>query len=206
MVFTYFPTFVLHLSGSHLKLTHPALEFVKALCKVLSLDSAIAEQVTQLRRNLLKLINVGEFSDIAEWKDPCISFILPEVICKQCNHCRDIDLCKDPHVQDNNQDQPVWVCASSDCQTPYDTLEIEHQLIDAVQRKVMGYTLQDLQCLKCKQVKMMNLASHCSCAGRFKTLTDANELVKLLKTFQSIANHYGMPLLKEVVDWNLKMN
>ena len=60
-----------------MKLTHPALEFVKALCKVLSLDSSILEPVNQLRRNLLKLIGVGEFSDIAEWKDPCISFILP---------------------------------------------------------------------------------------------------------------------------------
>ena len=117
------------LPGSHLKLTHPALEFVKALCKVLSLDSAIIDPVNQLRRNLLKLIGVGEFSDHAEWKDPCISFILPEVICKQCNHCRDIDLCKDPNVsEDDVQGKPVWICASADCQTPYDTFEIEHQL------------------------------------------------------------------------------
>ena len=65
------------LPGSHLQLTHPALEFVKALYKVLTLDSAILEPVNQLRRNLLKLIGVGEFSDVAEWKDPCISFILP---------------------------------------------------------------------------------------------------------------------------------
>jgi DNA polymerase epsilon subunit 1 len=68
------------LPGSHLSLTNPALEFVKALCKVLSLDSAITDEVNKLRRNLLKLINVGEFSDDAEWKDPCISFILPEVL------------------------------------------------------------------------------------------------------------------------------
>jgi len=192
------------LPGSHLQLTHPALEFVKALYKVLTLDSAILEPVNQLRRNLLKLIGVGEFSDVAEWKDPCISFILPEVICKQCNHCRDIDLCKDPHVSEV-ADTPVWVCASADCRTPYDTSEIEHQLIDAIQRKVMGYTLQDLQCLKCKEIKMMNLASHCTCAGKFKTLIAAKDLAKLLKTFKSIATHYGMPLLKEVVQWNIKM-
>ena len=82
LLFSYFDflsTFFLFYSlpGSHLKLTHPALEFVKALCKVLTLDSSILEPVNQLRRNLLKLIGVGEFSDIAEWKDPCISFILP---------------------------------------------------------------------------------------------------------------------------------
>ena len=69
----------------------------------------------------------------------------------------------------------------------------------------MGYTLQDLQCLKCKEIKMMNLASHCTCAGKFKTLIAAKDLAKLLKTFKSIATHYGMPLLKEVVQWNIKM-
>lgn len=190
------------LPGSHLKLTHPALEFVKALCKVLSLDQSITDQVQQLRRNLLKLINIGEFSDLADWKDPCISFVLPEVICKNCNHCRDIDLCKDPNVADT--DVPVWVCASADCQTPYDTSEMEYQLIDALQRKVMGFTLQDLQCTKCKGVKMMNLTTHCSCAGTFKPLQDAKEMMKIFKTFKSISNHYGMPLLKEIVEWNMQ--
>jgi DNA polymerase epsilon subunit 1 len=68
------------LPGSHLRLSNPALEFVKALHKVLSLDSAIGAEVNKLRRNLLKLIGVGEFSDVAEWKDPCISFVLPEVM------------------------------------------------------------------------------------------------------------------------------
>ena len=83
-----------HLPGSHLKLTYPALEFVKAVCKVLELDLGVAEPVKKLRRNLLKLLNVGEFDAVATWKDPCISFILPEVICKSCNYCRDLDLCK----------------------------------------------------------------------------------------------------------------
>lgn len=51
----------------------------------------------KLKRNLLRLINVGDFSDDADWIDPCLSWTLPEVICKGCNHCRDIDLCKDSH-------------------------------------------------------------------------------------------------------------
>ena len=36
-------------------------------------------QINKLRRNLLRLIGVGEFSNQAEWIDPCVSFILPEV-------------------------------------------------------------------------------------------------------------------------------
>lgn len=35
--------------GSHLILTNPALEFVKYVCKVLSLDSTVQHQVAKLR-------------------------------------------------------------------------------------------------------------------------------------------------------------
>ena len=38
------------LPGSHIKQTFPALEFVKAICKVLSLDSALSSEVRRLRR------------------------------------------------------------------------------------------------------------------------------------------------------------
>lgn len=48
-----------------------------------------------LRRNMLRLIGVGEFSDSAVWTDNLTSYLLTEVICKACNHCRDVDLLKD---------------------------------------------------------------------------------------------------------------
>ena len=108
------------LPGSHVKQTFPALEFVKAVCKVLALDSALSDEVRKLRRNLLKLINVGEFDGVADWRDPCISFTLAEVICKSCNHCRDIDLCKDPH-RGEKDGKPVFICANPQCQTGYET-------------------------------------------------------------------------------------
>lgn len=44
---------------------------------------------------MLRLVGVGEFSDAAEWKDRMNTFVLNEVICKACNHCRDVDLLKD---------------------------------------------------------------------------------------------------------------
>lgn len=67
------------LPGSHLPLKSPALEFVKAVCQVLSLDGSVSNQVTKMKRDLLKLIGVGDFSDQAQFKDPCLSYILPEV-------------------------------------------------------------------------------------------------------------------------------
>ncbi|KAJ4448291.1 hypothetical protein ANN_10305 [Periplaneta americana] len=92
---------------SHKNLEKVALEFVKTVCKVLSLDSSVEEEVTKVRRNMLRLIRVGDFSDEAIWRDPCVSFVLPEVICKACNHCRDIDLCKDNHRAIENDRQAV---------------------------------------------------------------------------------------------------
>uniref|UniRef100_A0A2I3HYR2 DNA polymerase epsilon catalytic subunit n=1 Tax=Nomascus leucogenys TaxID=61853 RepID=A0A2I3HYR2_NOMLE len=83
------------LPGSHLLLNNPALEFIKYVCKVLSLDTNITNQVNKLNRDLLRLVDVGEFSEEAQFRDPCCSYVLPEVICRSCNFCRDLDLCKD---------------------------------------------------------------------------------------------------------------
>jgi len=75
----------------------PGLELIRTLIKALSVDKTLAEQINELRRNMLRLVGIGEFSDLAEWEDPCDSHIINEVICKACNHCRDLDLCKDKH-------------------------------------------------------------------------------------------------------------
>ncbi|KAL3214747.1 hypothetical protein MRX96_034723 [Rhipicephalus microplus] len=130
--------------GSHLKPTSPALEFVKAICKVLSLDVNITEETTKLRRDLLKLIGVGEFSEEGTWKDPCLSFVLTEVICKTCNNCRDLDLCKDPFQGRDNNETPRWYC--SVCESPYDTADIEALLQESLQHLCMAQVLQDLRC------------------------------------------------------------
>ncbi len=71
--------------------------FVTSL-QVLSLDASIVNQVNKLKRDLLRLVDIGEFSEDAQFRDPCKSYILPEVICHHCNFCRDLDLCKDPAV------------------------------------------------------------------------------------------------------------
>ena len=49
-----FPTMV----GSFRQLTKPALEFVKAVCRVMRLDPAAEESVTVLRRQLLAQLGV----------------------------------------------------------------------------------------------------------------------------------------------------
>lgn len=45
-------------AGSHLRMTNPALEFVKAVCHVLALDAAAEPQVQLLKKHLLRLVQV----------------------------------------------------------------------------------------------------------------------------------------------------
>ncbi|CAH8624152.1 unnamed protein product [Heterobilharzia americana] len=48
----------------------PLLDFIKSLCEVLSLEPSIQLQMAGIRRDLLRLINIGEFSSEAVWIAP----------------------------------------------------------------------------------------------------------------------------------------
>ncbi|CAN8013629.1 unnamed protein product [Ixodes persulcatus] len=180
-----FPT----IPGSHLSQSSPALEFVKAVCQVLSLDGNITQEVTKLRRDLLRLIGVGEFSDQATWRDPCLSFILTEVICKTCNNCRDLDLCKDPYQGLDSHGIPRWHCSM--CESPYEMAEIEALLQENLQQLCMAQVLQDMQCTKCNMVGSY-IAS--AVPALFTNLLD----------FSGIFRHFHLSLLEENINWILK--
>lgn len=100
--------------------------------------------------------------------------------------------------------RPVWLCAQ--CFVHYDNEEIEIRLLDALQRKLMSYTLQDLRCTRCKQIKRENLAELCQCAGQFETLINVNDIKTILKTFDHVATSHGMDTLKEQTDIHLQQN
>ncbi|KAJ3287646.1 DNA polymerase epsilon catalytic subunit [Rhizoclosmatium sp. JEL0117] len=83
------------LPGSHLELKNPALEFVKTLVAVLELDKSIERDVRVLKRDLLNLLGIKEFSGEAVFVNPCEPFRLPQIICEYCNLTRDMDLTRD---------------------------------------------------------------------------------------------------------------
>ncbi|XP_029019497.1 DNA polymerase epsilon catalytic subunit A [Betta splendens] len=192
------------LPGSHLPLHNPALEFIKYVCQVLSLDANIVNQVNKLKRDLLRLVDVGEFSEDAQFRDPCNSYILPEVICHHCNFCRDLDLCKDPSVAQDGSVLPQWFC--SNCQAQYETESIEMALVEALQKKLMSYTLQDLVCAKCKGVKEANMPLYCGCAGDFDLTFSAKTFSEQIAVFRNIASHYNMRFLEQTIEWLLVMS
>lgn len=150
-------------AGSHLTpddLGSPALAFVRTACHVLSLDAAVADEVALLRRRLLKLLGVGEFSAAAQFREPCMSFRLPDVICGYCNDCRDLDLCRDPELQAGGR----WACRA--CGQGYDMAALEARLVGLLGARVREYALQDLQCLKCKQVRCGLVGAVACCCMR----------------------------------------
>uniref|UniRef100_A0A3B4B1K0 DNA polymerase epsilon catalytic subunit n=1 Tax=Periophthalmus magnuspinnatus TaxID=409849 RepID=A0A3B4B1K0_9GOBI len=192
------------LPGSYLPLNNPALEFIKYVCQVLSLDPNISNQMNKLKRDLLRLVDVGEFSDAAQFRDPCQSYVLPEVICHHCNFCRDLDLCKDPSIGQDGSVLPQWFC--SNCQAQYETESIEMALVEALQKKLMSYTLQDLVCSKCKGVKEANMPLYCNCAGDFELTFSTKSFSEQITVFQSISSHYNMSFLGETIEWLLAMS
>ena len=76
------------LPGSHLKLKNPILEFIKTTCAILSLAKDVSSEVLVLKRNLLDLIGVREFATEATFKNPCLPFKVPMVVCRHCNTTR----------------------------------------------------------------------------------------------------------------------
>nr|CAD1820134.1 unnamed protein product [Ananas comosus var. bracteatus] len=146
-----------------------ALEFIKHVCAVLALDQNVQHDILRMRKNLLKLVRVKEFAPEAQFRDPCPSFTLPNVICSYCNDCCDLDLCRDPTLLDQE-----WRCAVPQCGQPYDREQMENTLLQIVRQRERLYHLQDLVCVRCRQVKAAHLADQCVCGGSFRCTEDAS--------------------------------
>lgn len=52
-----------------------------------------------MRKNLLRMVHCKEFSEAASFKEPCLSFVLRNVICSYCNDCCDLDICRNADIQ-----------------------------------------------------------------------------------------------------------
>ena len=91
--------------ASHIAMSNPALEFVKFTMEVFGLEPELSDEVIVLRRNLFKMLKVGEFSQEAKFQNPSLIFVLQDVICDFCLSIRDIDICRDSAITKGN-----WVC------------------------------------------------------------------------------------------------
>lgn len=186
------------LPGSYLTMTNPALELIKATTRILALhrECAIEAQIT--KRNVLDLIGVREFSPAAEWRNPCLSFRLPWVICQFCNDDRILDLCRDADlIASAANDSHEWRC--SRCDFPYDRTAIEMRLVQTVQQMVAQHAVQDIYCSRCRRMKTNNLEAYCQCSGAWVLKTPAEETVRRLHQARAIAEFYQFPLLRSTL-------
>lgn len=191
------------LPGSHLTpgaLGSPALAFVRAVCEVLGLDARAEAAVQALRRQLLRLLRVREFSAAAAFVDPCASHVLRDVLCAYCHDVRDLDLCRDPALASRD-----WRCARPACRHPADTDALQGRLLAGVRAAARGYSLQDLACGRaaCRRVRASRLAERCACGGAFAPRTAPAAAAQRLRVLHSVARYHGFDVLEEATAWLL---
>lgn len=185
---------------------NPVLELVKSLMQVLSLSKTTTLETRLLRRELLALFEVREFSKEGRFENPSTSVKLPELTCSACCLIRDLDLCRDedvlPDAGSGTGAPKVWRCPF--CQTEYDRLAQEETLIGQVHGLVVSWQTQDLKCSKCGGLKVSEFMEHCSCSGTWVETTDRADVEKKLRVLESVAKGHGLKLLEGVVEGILR--
>jgi DNA polymerase epsilon subunit 1 len=198
------------LPGSHLDLssTNPVLQLTKSIMHVFGLDKSLNLPVRALRKDLLALFDVREFSAPGRFENPsrslkiawsCAECTLPRTL----ELCRDEDLLPEPAIQ--NEDGSVakpaykaWRCANPECGAEYARLEIEEKLIAKVQRMVLEWATQDIKCGKCRNVRVManEFMEHCACSGEWMETMRTEDVRGRLDV--QVAEGYGMRMLGKV--------
>ena len=198
------------LPGSHLNLRsiHPVLQLVVSIMHVFSLDRTIQIEARLLRKELLALFEIKEFSPEARFENPSSSLKLDQLICENCTMTRDLDLCRDEDILPPPQfpnhpsaategSQRAWLCPT--CSHEYNRLAIEEMLIAQVQRTLVEWQTQDLKCKKCRRLRVNDFMDHCGCSGEWIGTVDQDSAVQDLKILERVANAYGMRMLEGVV-------
>lgn len=158
-----------------------------------TLDTALEDEVSIMRRQLLRLVHCAEFSPASEWRDPCRSYVLRDVVCGRCNHCRDLDLCRDPALL-----RHTWVCRA--CTSGYDLGAIEQRLVHHVYALEAAFAVQDLRCVRCRQVASKHCRSHCEfCSGELVVSVPVDAHAARIRLFGNIGEYHNFGVLVEVV-------
>ncbi|CAH0514586.1 unnamed protein product [Peronospora belbahrii] len=207
-----FPVF----AGSHLVMESPALELVKFVTSVFVLEPSVETQVGKMRRTLLKLLRISEFSDEAQFRNPSLSFTVQDVICLCCNLCRSIDLCRDPQLykrsasrsddddggEEHEEDadtSSAWHCPR--CFALYDKTAFELRLVEMIQAQSVAYQLQDLYCRKCHLPAEHQMREYCPCSGTYALIPGVREsLMETLRLVMRIAQQHKFAWLLETVE------
>ncbi|KAJ2653591.1 DNA polymerase epsilon catalytic subunit [Coemansia sp. RSA 1250] len=186
-----------------------ALEFVKYVTTIFALDMPATNFVRIMRRNLLALLEIGEFAQESQFTNPCERLVLPRVVCDFCNFSRDMDFCRDADLLPVQQQTPdgtlrlvpsEWLCLG--CNSAYDSERIEERLIEQLQSMLLTYQTQDLVCSKCRLMKQDNFSLQCvDCAGSYKTTVPAESIQKQVGVYLDVARLNNLSMLFDLASW-----
>lgn len=183
---------------------NPTLEFVKTLMQVLSLSKYTLLEVRILRREVLALFDIQEFSEEGRYDNPTSSLKLSQVICNNCTMSRDLDLCRDSDVlpgadaDGQGASNKPWCCLY--CGSEYDKLALEERMIGDVEGMVVEWQTQDLKCEKCGNIKVNEFMEHCPCSGNWIGTMSRSVIEKKLKVFKSVGDFYHLEMLSVVTN------
>lgn len=105
--------------------------------------------MASLKRVLLAQLRVREFSQDSQFCDPCLSYVLRDVICSYCSTCRDLDLLRDESLICEPPPRR-WICTH--CHNKLNTEEVENRLLEEAERLSVSFLLQDFRCAKTHRV------------------------------------------------------
>ncbi|KAK3068218.1 DNA polymerase epsilon catalytic subunit [Teratosphaeriaceae sp. CCFEE 6253] len=188
------------LPGSHLNPQNPVLELVKSIMQVLSLDKTITLEARMLRKELLHLFEIREFSAEGGFANPSTSLTIKQLSCPECTVPRDVDLCRDNGLTLADAQQPVLVVKCGDCGALFDRLAIEERLLGEIQKMAVQWMTQDLKCRKCQRIRTNEFMDHCACAGEWTTTLKRDEMVKQLRVYDKVAGFYGLKMLERLLE------
>merc|ERR1719210_1706208 len=147
-----------------------------------------------LRKNCFELCEAKLFEEAAQFRDPCLTYVLPDVICDWCQAVADLDICRDPNLTEDSR----WCCQK--CGEPYKRDTVEAQLIEVVRRRETSYQIQDLKEKSLIKDDQMSLYGPSGALWKCAKVPP-DEYRKNMNTFLNIARHHNFELLEEVCMW-----
>ena len=199
------------LPGSHLTPASPALDFVRSVIKVFSLDSDVVNETAVLRKSALTQIGMHEYSEESKWVDPCNSFILPNVFCEHCECCTNLNLCvvnsgdDEEEAEVGEDGSPLqrsdvlgWSC--EECKGRYDMDFIEWRLVEMMQIKSTQFLAQDFRCPKTNAVAKGLMTRTSEVSIPYEGDFDRVSFLKELSILKRVAKAHQMEWLGETVD------
>uniref|UniRef100_A0A1I7YZL2 DNA polymerase epsilon catalytic subunit n=1 Tax=Steinernema glaseri TaxID=37863 RepID=A0A1I7YZL2_9BILA len=182
-------------------------QLTKLVCKVLSLDTVMADHMETLRCQLMRILSVEESSDAATWKPPIATCMLSHLFCDNCGQSGEIDVCQIPSLFDDEEERraesdSAFGCSS--CCHPYPKRVIERELVSRLNRLITAYTVQDHKCGKCGNIRQDQMATYCDCSSPYRNTIGYEEMEMHLKIIFRIAEQNNLGKLFRASKWVLE--